>query len=89
MPVRAQVSYQIYCQENLEKIMAKQDLNKNEASSVCSQVWEKLTDKQKQKYEKLSQDDTLRYNKQVCSLQQNGYFLKEDGTKSTDWVLNT
>ena len=84
MPPRIQTAYNIYRQENLEKNMAKQALNKHEASSVCLQVWEKLTDKQKQKFENLSQDDTSRYNKQICSLQQNGYFLNEDGTKSTD-----
>jgi len=54
MPEKSQQSYSIYCQENIEKIMTKQSLSKNEAQSVCSQVWEKLTDKQKQKYEKMS-----------------------------------
>jgi len=47
MPEKPQQSYAIYCNENISKIMEKQSLSKNEAQSVCSQVWEKLSDKQK------------------------------------------
>tara|TARA_B110000285_G_C15016947_1_gene559525 strand:+ start:529 stop:918 length:390 start_codon:yes stop_codon:yes gene_type:complete len=36
MPERAQQAYGIYCHENIEKIMTKQQLSKNEAQSVCS-----------------------------------------------------
>jgi len=61
MPEKAQQAYGIYCRENIEKIMNKQNLTREEAQSVCSQVWEKLNDKQKLKYENIHLEDVKRY----------------------------
>jgi hypothetical protein len=49
--------------------MDKQNLSRKEARDVCAQVWEKLNDKQKFKYEKSHLQDVQRYEKQVVSLQ--------------------
>lgn len=43
-----------------------------------------MTAQKKSKYEKLSQKDAERYNKQLDEIRKNGFFTTEDGTKSTD-----
>jgi len=49
-----------------------------------AEKWRGLTDKQKKKYEALSQKDKARYDDQMAQLKKDGYFMTEDGTKSTD-----
>ena len=43
-----------------------------------------MTDAQRQPYNDLSAADKIRKLKQDADLQRKGYFLLEDGTKSTD-----
>ena len=69
MPPRTQSSYEIYVSENIQKIMDKQSLSRKEARDVCAQVWEKLNEKQKLKYEKSHEQDAKRHEKQIVSLQ--------------------
>jgi len=56
----------------------------SETAKVISQQWNSLTPDQKEKYEALSQKDRGRYDDQISQLKKNGYFITEDGTKSTD-----
>ena len=56
----------------------------SETVKVISQQWNSLTPDQKEKYEALSQKDRGRYDDQISQLKKNGYFITEDGTKSTD-----
>lgn len=49
-----------------------------------SQLWKTLSDAEKTKYFKLSTDDKLRYQNEMQQLLTQGYFVNEDGIKSTD-----
>ena len=52
--------------------------------SQAAKTWTEMTDKQKQPYNKLSEDDRVRHDKQVEEKKKKGYFLLEDNSKSTD-----
>ena len=47
-------------------------------------MWTKLSDKQKKKYQKLAEADKVRYDREVEFLIKNGYFINQNGEKSTD-----
>jgi hypothetical protein len=49
-----------------------------------SELWKTLSDAEKTKYFKLSADDKLRYQNEMQQLLTQGYFVNEDGIKSTD-----
>ena len=44
--------------------------------------WKELKDKTK--YEKLAEEDKKRYQKEMDQLMTQGYFVNQDGVKSTD-----
>ena len=43
-----------------------------------------MSEKEKAPFEKMAQDDKVRYEKQVAEREKKGYFLMSDKTKSTD-----
>jgi len=43
-----------------------------------------MSPKEKAKYEKLQAADQERYNDQISQLKKKGFFMTEDGVKSTD-----
>lgn len=44
--------------------------------------WKKLTDSQKQKYEKLNLQDKSRYQKEMKEFEKTGFFTNSDGVNS-------
>lgn len=50
----------------------------------AGELWAKMTDKEKAPYEKASAEDEKRYQKQLEELNKKGYFMMEDGTKSSE-----
>ena len=54
----------------------------------CGQVWNDLEADKKAIYEKKHADDTVRYKKQCEDLDKNGYFIMDDGSKSSDHKSN-
>lgn len=61
----------------------------SETAKVISQQWNALSPDQKEKYEALSRQDRERHDDQINQLKKNGYFVTEDGTKSTDLPQKT
>lgn len=59
----------------------------SERAKLASEQWKILSSKEKAKYEKMAADDRVRFDKQIQSVWLNGYFMLEDGTKSTEKVL--
>jgi hypothetical protein len=56
-------------------------------AKLASEQWKVLSSKEKVKYEKMAADDKERFDKQMESVWLKGYFMLEDGTKSTEKVL--
>ena len=69
--------------DTVEKIGNK---NVGAYSKIISDKWRELTDDQRQIYFKKTEDDIKRYNKQCEELITNGYFILEDGSKSSDQI---
>jgi len=51
---------------------------------ILGQLWQEMTDAQKQPYADLRDRDLLRFQKQTKELAAKGYFTHENGEKSTD-----
>ena len=45
-----------------------------------------MSDKEKKKFEALHQKDQERHDKQLAELNEKGYFIMDDGSKSSDHV---
>ena len=50
----------------------------------CGELWNKLTPEEKKKYEDKHDADAIRYKRQSDDLDKNGFFLMDDGSKSSD-----
>jgi len=52
--------------------------------SANKEKWANLTDNEKKKYDDLAAKDIQRHDNQMAQLRKNGFFITEDGVKSTD-----
>ena len=55
-----------------------------EATKKVAENWHKLTKDQKKKYEQMVEEDKARYQRQMNQLMTEGYFITDEGIKSTD-----
>jgi len=62
--------------------MADKLLNFAEASKENSQIWKKMTDKEKEHYYSMNEEDKLRRVSQIKELKSKDYFTHPDGTTS-------
>ena len=53
-------------------------------TKIFSETWNSMTVQQKSKYHKMTAVDAERYKDQIDQIRKNGYFMTEDGIKSTD-----
>ena len=54
----------------------------------CGEIWNGLSAEEKKVYEDKNKKDTERYNQQLVNLDKFGYFIMDDGTKSSDHKSN-
>lgn len=52
--------------------------------SRAAEIWRSMSEKDKQPYEKMHQDDVKRFEKETAEFKKKGWFTMQDGTKSTD-----
>ncbi len=55
----------------------------------AGEIWSDMTDKEKKPYEKLHDQDVQRYEKQMKEMNDNGFFVLEDGSKSSEHTAKT
>ena len=73
----------------------KTKIGKNKKSNVCantklfSETWNCMTVQKKSKYVRLSAKDAARYKDQLDELRNKGFFMTENGIKSTDLPKKT
>jgi len=58
-----------------------------EAMKACGTAWNALQEADKDKYHKMAAKDAERFKAQNEELKEKGYFLLEDGSKSTDHLV--
>ena len=54
----------------------------------CGALWNALTEEEKKKYDEMHNKDEIRYRKQMDDLDKLGYFVTEDGSKSSEHRAN-
>lgn len=75
-----------YHEQNKESLKG---LSVPDIARKISAAWAEMTDKQKEKFEALSEKDGERYEDQINQIKKNGFFMTLDGTKSTDLPQKT
>ena len=57
------------------------------ASSKLAEQWKNQDEKDKKVWEKKAQTDIKRYQKQLADLLSKGFFIMEDGSKSSEFKI--
>lgn len=83
MPKRALSGYTIYFQSRVGPL-TKDGTKVSAAMQQASAEWAKLDDKAKEKFTKLAEADKKRYQAQLDDIEKKGFFVMEDGSKSSD-----
>ena len=66
------------------KLKIEKKLDQKEAFAKSAEIWKTLSNEDKKPHQEKSKADEERYKRQLKELEDNGFFLTEDGTKSTD-----
>jgi len=87
-PTRPLSSYIYFSSERTKQIKAT-GKSQIEAMKQCGAEWNTLTEEQKAPYNAKNKADELRYQAQKKELEEKGYFIMQDGSKSTDHEVPT
>ena len=74
--------------ENAKKLEAK-ELKHTDFMGMAAAEWNKLSEKEKEKYVKLEAKDKVRYEKELAEWKEHGYYTMEDGTKSSKFAKDS
>ena len=83
-PTRPLSTYIYYSNETVPKLKKESGLDHRAAMSKAGELWNKLSDSERKKFDELHAKDVIRYENQKKELKEKGYFMLEDGTKSSD-----
>lgn len=81
-PKRANSAWLYFNTENTAKLRAEG--KGKEAFTINGQAWANMSEKEKAPYEKQAVEDKQRFDAQTAAMASKGYFLLDDGSKSTD-----
>lgn len=84
VPKKPLSAYLFYTTENVNLIKEKEGCTHPEAMKKCGELWNKLSADEKKYYEDKHDKDALRYKQQSEDLDKNGFFIMDDGSKSSD-----
>ena len=84
-PKRPLSAYIFFATEHSAKLRAAHPEIKNtEVMGMAGKKWNEMNEAQKKPFETLNAKDKIRHEKQLASLEKNGYFTLDDGSKSND-----
>ena len=86
VPKKPLSAYLFYTTENVNSLKEKEGCTHPEAMKKCGELWNKLQPDEKKKYEDKHDLDVVRYKGQVNALDKNGFFMMDDGSKSSEHV---
>ena len=89
LPKKPMSAYLCYTQQNMNTIKEKNKCTHPEAMKLAGELWSKMNDKDKKKYEDSNAKDQQRYNKQLAELNKKGFFMMDDGSKSNEHLKKT
>lgn len=65
--------------EKVAQLKKEQGLDQKDAFTKSAEIWKSLSDEQKKPYVDKNKQDEERYKRQMTELQENGFFMTEDG----------
>jgi high mobility group protein B2 len=83
MPKRPSTGYVFFASEK-QRSGAYGNLKVTERMKKAGEEWKLMVDKDKAKYLKMAEDDVKRFEKETKEQEEKGYFINQDGVKSTD-----
>jgi len=84
LPKKPLSSYLYFTTDQMNKIKEKEGCTHPEAMKKAGEIWSKMSDKEKKKYTDMNTKDQARYDKQLAELNKKGFFMMEDGSKSSE-----
>lgn len=84
LPKKPLSAYLFFTTANVNKIKEKENCTHPEAMKKAGELWNQMSDKEKKKYNDMNSKDQVRYDKQLAELSKKGYFMMEDGSKSSE-----
>ena len=85
-PKRPLSAYLFYSTQNVSLIKEKEKISHPLAMAKAGEAWNKMNDKQKKKYNDMHSKDVARFESQMKELDTKGYFMMDDGSKSSDHI---
>lgn len=84
-PKKATTAFMAFTNDVRPGIMKSHPEKKiTEVAKIIGEAWNKLSDKQKVPFEKKNEKDKVRYQEEMDQLMTKGFFINQDGVKSTD-----
>jgi hypothetical protein len=83
-PKPTKSAYSFFIQVNLKTFKESNSLSNTETMKFAATQWSKLSAKMKKKYETMHEKDKARHHNQLTMLETQGFFVMDDGSKSTD-----
>lgn len=83
MPKKPTSAYLFFNNETVKRLKEEKEISQGDAFKESGALWKTISDKEKERYVKLENQDKERYNKQMAEIDSKGYFLLGDGSKST------
>lgn len=74
--------------EKVAELKKEKGMDQKEAFTKSAEIWKGLSEEEKKPYVEKSKQDEARYKKQLADLEANGFFMTEDGQKSTDLYVD-
>lgn len=68
----------------MKNLVKFKDLSLKQKCDVVNQSWHKLTNEQKEEYNKCATNDQKRYEKELKQIEKKGYFINNEGKDSRD-----
>ena len=85
VPKQVRSPYIYFFKEQYDQVKQNYpNLKVMEYALKISEMWKTLSDSEKSEYFKKNVNDKLRYQNEMQQLLTQGYFVNQDGTKSTD-----
>lgn len=87
-PKQPKSAYIFFSGETITRLLEEKkddpDRSMTECAKQAGAIWKGLSEEDKSKWVKAHEDDVKRYQKQCEELEENGYFMTDDGQKSCD-----
>ena len=83
-PKKAASAWIFFNTETVARLKTEENLDHKQAFVRSAELWKSLSDEDKQPFIAKSTLDDERYKKQMAQLKEDGFFMTEDGKKSTE-----